>query len=169
MLKDQLRKLRLKKGWTQGELADAAGVSRQTINNIERGRTTGSRGENLARLAGALDTTMEELMGVDTPKAPAPQLREQLAALPPDEIRTLLNGVWGTLTMDPQSNLTSLMVAERKCKELGVEEEELKDALMYIAPLAAEQLQRSQEEYERALREREEALADMEKRIKAGA
>lgn len=72
MLQDQLRRLRLKKDLTQGELADAAGVSRQTINNIERGRTTGSRGENLARLAAALDTTMEELMGVDTPKSPHP-------------------------------------------------------------------------------------------------
>ena len=34
-LKNRVRELRLERGWTQQELADAVGVSRQSINSIE--------------------------------------------------------------------------------------------------------------------------------------
>ena len=34
-MKNQLRELRTAKNWSQGELADKLGVSRQTINAIE--------------------------------------------------------------------------------------------------------------------------------------
>lgn len=34
-MKNQLRELRTAKQWSQGELADALGVSRQTINALE--------------------------------------------------------------------------------------------------------------------------------------
>ena len=34
-MKNQLRELRAAKAWSQGELADQLGVSRQTINAIE--------------------------------------------------------------------------------------------------------------------------------------
>jgi len=34
-MKNQLRELRGQKAWSQGDLADALGVSRQTINAIE--------------------------------------------------------------------------------------------------------------------------------------
>ncbi|HLP02910.1 MAG TPA: helix-turn-helix transcriptional regulator [Opitutaceae bacterium] len=34
-MKNRLRELRTEKGWSQGELADRLGVSRQTINAIE--------------------------------------------------------------------------------------------------------------------------------------
>ena len=37
-MKNNLRELRGKKGWSQGELADILGVSRQTINALEVGR-----------------------------------------------------------------------------------------------------------------------------------
>jgi putative transcriptional regulator len=33
-----IRDLREERGWTQGQLAAAVGVSRQSINSIERGR-----------------------------------------------------------------------------------------------------------------------------------
>jgi putative transcriptional regulator len=35
---NRLRVLRAERGWTQGELAERAGVSRQTINVIETGK-----------------------------------------------------------------------------------------------------------------------------------
>lgn len=165
-----LRRARVLQKMSQAELAEAAGVTQQAVSKIERGLQTGST-KTLKKLAATLDTTVDEIIGepLEAPKAPAPQLREQLAALAPDEIRTLLNGVWGTWTMDRESNIKSMAIAKRKCKDLGVTEEELREALMYIAPLAAEQLQRSQREYERSQREREEALASMEKQIKEGA
>jgi putative transcriptional regulator len=37
-VKNRLRELRGERGWTQQELADRAGVSRQTIHSIEAGK-----------------------------------------------------------------------------------------------------------------------------------
>lgn len=37
-VKNRVQELRNKRGWTQQELADAVGVSRQSINSIERDR-----------------------------------------------------------------------------------------------------------------------------------
>jgi putative transcriptional regulator len=41
-MKNQVRALRTRKGLAQGELAEAMGVSRQTINSIENDRYTPS-------------------------------------------------------------------------------------------------------------------------------
>ncbi|MEO8036035.1 MAG: helix-turn-helix transcriptional regulator [Acidobacteriota bacterium] len=35
---NRVKELRIQRGWTQQELADAVGVSRQSINSIERER-----------------------------------------------------------------------------------------------------------------------------------
>jgi putative transcriptional regulator len=37
-VKNQLRVLRAERGWSQADLADRLGVSRQTVNAIETGR-----------------------------------------------------------------------------------------------------------------------------------
>jgi putative transcriptional regulator len=37
-MKNRLPELRAARGWSQGELADALGVSRQSVNAIETGR-----------------------------------------------------------------------------------------------------------------------------------
>ena len=37
-VRNRVKDLRAEKGWTQEELADAVGVSRQSINSIERNR-----------------------------------------------------------------------------------------------------------------------------------
>ncbi len=37
-LKNSLAELREKQGWSQGDLAEKLGVSRQTINALERGK-----------------------------------------------------------------------------------------------------------------------------------
>ncbi len=37
-IENRVKELRLARGWTQQELADAVGVSRQSINSIERNR-----------------------------------------------------------------------------------------------------------------------------------
>jgi putative transcriptional regulator len=37
-IKNRVKELRTERGWTQQELADAVGVSRQSINSIERER-----------------------------------------------------------------------------------------------------------------------------------
>ena len=37
-IRNRVKELRLDRGWTQQQLADAVGVSRQSINSIERDR-----------------------------------------------------------------------------------------------------------------------------------
>ena len=37
-IRNRVKELRLRRGWTQQQLADAVGVSRQSINSIERNR-----------------------------------------------------------------------------------------------------------------------------------
>ena len=37
-IRNRVKELRSERGWTQAELADAVGVSRQSINSIERER-----------------------------------------------------------------------------------------------------------------------------------
>lgn len=56
---DVVAKLRLDRDWTASELAERAGVSKNTITDIEKGRTRGS--SRLSNVATALDTTVEEM------------------------------------------------------------------------------------------------------------
>ncbi len=59
-MKNRLEEERLRRGWTQQELADRATVSRQTVISLERGRYNPSiiLAFKLARL---LDTQIEDL------------------------------------------------------------------------------------------------------------
>lgn len=59
---DRLRLARLARGYSQGDLAGVAGVTRQAISGIESGRWSPSL-EVALSLAGALDSTVEELFG----------------------------------------------------------------------------------------------------------
>jgi len=42
IIRNRVKEFRTQRGWTQQELADATGVSRQSINSIERERYTPS-------------------------------------------------------------------------------------------------------------------------------
>ena len=59
-MKNQVRALRTRKGLAQGELAEAMGVSRQTINSIENDRYTPSLPLAIA-LARYFGVTVEEM------------------------------------------------------------------------------------------------------------
>jgi putative transcriptional regulator len=59
-MKNQVRALRIQKGLAQGQLAEAMGVSRQTINSIEKERYTPSLPLALA-LARFFGVTVEEM------------------------------------------------------------------------------------------------------------
>lgn len=60
-----MRALRVQKGLAQGELADAMGVSRQTINSIENERYTPSLPLAIA-LARYFGVTVEEMFDEGT-------------------------------------------------------------------------------------------------------
>ena len=59
-MKNQVRELRTRRGLAQGQLADAMGVSRQTINSIENDRYTPSLPLAIA-LARYFGVTVEEM------------------------------------------------------------------------------------------------------------
>jgi putative transcriptional regulator len=59
-MKNQVRELRMLRGLAQGQLAEAMGVSRQTINSIENERYTPSLPLALA-LARYFGVTVEEM------------------------------------------------------------------------------------------------------------
>jgi putative transcriptional regulator len=57
---NKLETLRSQKGWTQQELADRVGVSRQTIISLERGRYNPSI-QLAFRLARQFEVTIEDI------------------------------------------------------------------------------------------------------------
>jgi putative transcriptional regulator len=63
-VKNQVRDLRTKRGLAQGQLAEAMGVSRQTINSIENDRYTPSLPLAIA-LARYFGVTVEEMFLVE--------------------------------------------------------------------------------------------------------
>ena len=59
-MNNRIRLLRAEKGWSQAELADLVGVSRNSINSVENGKFDPSL--PLAfRIADAFDLTVEEV------------------------------------------------------------------------------------------------------------
>jgi putative transcriptional regulator len=63
-MKNRVRQLRTERGLSQGRLAEALDVSRQTINSIEQERYTPSLPLALA-LARFFETTVEEMFDAD--------------------------------------------------------------------------------------------------------
>ena len=63
-MRNDVRSLRAARGLSQGDLAQAVGVSRQTINSIETDRYTPSLPLAIA-LARFFETTIEEVFHVD--------------------------------------------------------------------------------------------------------
>jgi putative transcriptional regulator len=58
---------RAKRGWTQAQLADMAGITRKSINAIESGRMVPSTILAL-KLARTLEVTVEELFSIEQTK-----------------------------------------------------------------------------------------------------
>jgi transcriptional regulator with XRE-family HTH domain len=62
-IKTNLKEARESAGFTQEKLAQVSGVSWSTIARIEQGRTSRPRDTELAKIAAALHTTPDALMG----------------------------------------------------------------------------------------------------------
>ena len=62
---NQVKDLRAERGWSQEQLSALAGVSRQSINSIERNRYVPSL-ELALRLAQIFDRTVEDVFQLET-------------------------------------------------------------------------------------------------------
>lgn len=66
MLARRMRELRQEKGWSQEELADACGLHRTYIGDIERCERNVSI-DNIEKIAKALGISIPELFGAEPP------------------------------------------------------------------------------------------------------
>ena len=62
--------LRRRQGMTQRTLGEEAGIHPNTIARLERGKLTDLPGKSVARLAQALGTTADYLLGLSEQEAP---------------------------------------------------------------------------------------------------
>lgn len=62
MLSNNLKRIREEKGYTQEQLAQLCGITRNTVSFIEVGKVTEPNIKTLKLLANALDTTVQELI-----------------------------------------------------------------------------------------------------------
>jgi transcriptional regulator with XRE-family HTH domain len=58
---DKVRDMRKGRGWSQQELADQAGISMQTVSNLETGRHVPGIA-TLSKIAGALGVPLPDLL-----------------------------------------------------------------------------------------------------------
>ena len=63
---ENLMGLRRSRGWSQEDLGDRLGVSRQTVSKWETGQTTPEL-EKLVELAAVFDRSIDELVGREAP------------------------------------------------------------------------------------------------------
>ena len=63
LFKERLKKMRTAANLTQAELAKKAGMTERTVQNYEMGARMPRKMETVEKLAAALETTAEELLG----------------------------------------------------------------------------------------------------------
>ena len=69
-LGERLSMARERRGLTQEDVAQRAGLPRQAISRLERGERIHVRSDVLGRLAVALAVSADYLLGLDTPEQP---------------------------------------------------------------------------------------------------
>lgn len=63
---DRIRQLRLEKNMTLEELGNRVGVGKSTVRKWETGAIANMRRDKIAKLADALDTTVSDIMGLES-------------------------------------------------------------------------------------------------------
>ena len=87
----RIRRLRTARGWNQGQLAEAAGLTLEGVSRIERGATS-HRIATLQAVSGALGVRAGALLGEAEPPA-AEALERELAVTVPSELFAILEPV----------------------------------------------------------------------------
>ena len=87
---DRLRSVRVRRGLTQRELAEAAGVSLSLVKKLEQGSITDVRLETARRLAVAVDVATSALMTEPDAPVPAPESTRRW-----ESVRLAIGGEYG--------------------------------------------------------------------------
>ena len=69
-LGERVHMLRRRLGWTQRELAQAASINSNSLARIERSEVPDPGGQSVAKLARALETSADYLLGLTDDPAP---------------------------------------------------------------------------------------------------
>jgi transcriptional regulator with XRE-family HTH domain len=77
----RIRELREKRGWTQTDLAEQAGLQQSTVSKLERRPGLGDRA-TFEKIAAALGVSADDIVQDDEPVAPDPRTRPVMASLP---------------------------------------------------------------------------------------
>ena len=64
---DRIKQLRMQKNMTLEELGQKVGVGKSTVRKWETGAIANMRRDKIAKLAEALDTTVEDIIGLSSP------------------------------------------------------------------------------------------------------
>lgn len=103
-LGERVKELRKEAGWTQGELAEKVGTDARQVSRYENGRITPSL-EVLARIAEALNVSLDYLVFEDVPRRPLHAAENVLgdrlgaiAELDDQDRASLLNVIDGLVT-----------------------------------------------------------------------
>ena len=83
-MKNRIRELRKEKGISQKELADAIGISFQSISFFERGEKNPSI-ENWIKLANFFDVSVPELQGYENKNVPIAKFEKLIIEKPDDD------------------------------------------------------------------------------------
>jgi len=87
--KGSLADFRKRRNWTQEELAERTGLTRETVAAWEQGRALGEAVRKLA-VADALGVSLDDLCGRTAPKAPEHAIAESVIALLGDRLNKMI-------------------------------------------------------------------------------
>lgn len=91
---DRIKQLRIQKNMTLEELGQKVGVGKSTVRKWETGAIANMRRDKIAKLADALDTTVEDILGLSDPlDEPLPQVTmigRAMEKMPPEKREQML-------------------------------------------------------------------------------
>ena len=88
--RESLADLRKRRNWTQEELGERTGLTRETVAAWEQGRAMGEAVNKLVAVADALEVTLDELCGRSTRRAPELAVAETVVALLGDRLHKII-------------------------------------------------------------------------------
>ena len=92
MLGDVIRAERMRRGWSQSELARRAGLTQGHIHQLETGKRANPRVEVLLRLTHAFEMSADDLLkGIDSPVAANSEPEDALDTMLADLAETMTN------------------------------------------------------------------------------